>query len=186
MTCRYFVIIVFSWISACKSDIKTTVPEAAYIVEDIRLPEGLTGETGAIEFLPDGRLVACFLRGEVMIYDPIKKSWKLFASGLHEPLGLLIVSDHEMLVMQRPELTRLVDTDRDGAADLFETVTDQFGMTGNYHEWNYGPVKDKASNLYIGLNTASEYGKIQEEVRGTLDTTLVPGRPLQKFSAVPY
>ncbi|MBK7370148.1 MAG: hypothetical protein IPJ09_01630 [Saprospiraceae bacterium] len=186
MTCRYFVILVFSWISACKSDIKTTVPEAAYIVEDIRLPEGLTGETGAIEFLPDGRLVACFLRGEVMIYDPIKKSWKLFASGLHEPLGLLIVSDHEMLVMQRPELTRLVDTDRDGAADLFETVTDQFGMTGNYHEWNYGPVKDKAGNLYIGLNTASEYGKIQEEVRGTLDTTLVPGRPLQKFSAVPY
>jgi len=183
---HYFLLFASIWIYSCKPDTLQTLPEFSYQVENIELPKGLTGETGAIEFLPDGRLVACFLRGEVMIYDPKTKKWHLFASGLHEPLGLLIIDEKEMLVMQRPELTRLKDTDGDGKADLFETVTDEFGMSGNYHEWNYGPVKDQQGNLYIGLNTASEYGKVMPEVRGKLDTTLVPGKPLQKFSAVPY
>ncbi|MDH4296959.1 MAG: hypothetical protein OEV74_11800 [Cyclobacteriaceae bacterium] len=161
-------------------------PETSYRIESIPLPDGLAGETGAVAFLPDGRLVACFLRGEVMFYDPKIKQWHLFAEGLHEPLGVLPMSESEVIVMQRPELTRLVDTDGDGHADLYETLTDDFGMTGNYHEWNYGPVKDKAGNLFVSFNTASEYGAIMKEVRGRLDTTLVPFKPLQKFSAVPW
>lgn len=157
-----------------------------YIVENIETPPGLHPETGGIAFLPDGRLVACFLRGEVMIYSPETKEWKLFAEGLHEPLGVLPVSESEILVMQKPELTRLKDTDGDGQADLYQTVTDDFGMAGNYHEWTYGPVKDRDGNLFISFNTASEWGIIMDEVRGRLDTTLVPFKPKQKFAAVPY
>jgi glucose/arabinose dehydrogenase len=159
----------------------------SYQVETIIMPAGLEAETGAIDFLPDGRLVACFLRGEVMIYDHKNKTWELFAEGLHEPLGLMVISNSELLVMQRPELTRIKDTDGDGRADLFQTVTDEFGMSGNYHEWNYGPVKDEKGNLFISLSTASEYGHIMNEVRGRIDTTtIVPGKPMQKYSAVPY
>lgn len=183
---KILLILVGIWAVSCRPDSQKMDPESSYRVENIDLPEGLVGETGALDFLPDGRLVACFLRGEVMIYHPKTKQWQLFASGLHEPLGLLVINEKEMLVMQRPELTRIKDTDDDGKADLFETVTDEFGMSGNYHEWNYGPVKDQQGNLYIGLNTASEYGKVMAEVRGRLDTTLVPGKPLQKFAAVPY
>ena len=178
------ICIVLTW--GCSKDADVSGSSESYYVETIALPPGLEGETGAIGFLPDGRLVACFLRGEVMIYDPESGKWDWFATGLHEPLGLLIISNSEMLVMQRPELTRLVDTDNDGKADLFETVTDDFGMTGNYHEWNYGPIRDAKGNLFIALSTASEYGHVMEEVRGKLDTTLVPGKPKQKFSAVPY
>ncbi len=180
------LVFLIIWLVGCQSDMGPKAPERSYVVENVALPDGLTGETGALDFLPDGRLVACFLRGEVMIYDPVNADWQLFASGLHEPLGLLVINEREMLVMQRPELTRLVDTDNDGKADLFETVTDDFGMTGNYHEWNYGPVRDREGNLYISLNTASEYGHILNEVRGKLDTTLVPGKPMQKYAAVPY
>lgn len=167
---------------------KSEYPDAkvSYIVEDIETPQGLNPETGGLAFLPDGRLVACFLRGEVMIYDPETKAWKLFAEGLHEPLGVLPVTESEILVMQKPELTRLKDTDGDGQADVYETVTDDFGMAGNYHEWTYGPVKDGDGNLFISLNTASEWGIIMDEVRGKLDTTLVPFEPKQKFAAVPY
>src|SRR5690606_38138873 len=104
--------------------------------------------------------------------------WTLFTEGLQEPLGILIISDSEFLVMQRPELTRIKDTDGDGQADVYETVTDNFGMTGNYHEFNYGPVRDKEGNLYISLNTASPRGRIMKEVRGNLDTlTLIPRKP---------
>ena len=148
------------------------------------MPDGLTSETGAIEFLPDGRLVAGFLRGEIMIYNPSTKKWKLFAEGLQEPLGLLVISASEYLVMQRPELTRIKDTDGDGTADLYETVTDDFGLTGNYHEFNYGPLKDKAGNLFVAFNLASPNGSIRPEVRGRLDTLgRRPGKEM--FSVVP-
>ncbi|MGH2623762.1 MAG: DUF7133 domain-containing protein, partial [Sphingobacterium sp.] len=138
----------------------------AYMVEDITLPEGLTGEVAALDVLPDGRLVVAFMRGELMLYDPVAKSWDLFASGLHEPLGLMAINEHEFLVMQLPELTRVKDTDGDKKADLFETVYDEFGMTGNYHEFTYGPIKDTKGNLYVALNTTSSGGGVSKELRG--------------------
>src|SRR5690606_20257411 len=112
------LIALFAW--ACTFP-GTTSREArpSYVIETIDMPEGLNAEVGGIGFLSDGRLVACFHRGEEMIYDPAAKSWQLFAEGLHDPLGLLVVNDHEILVMQQPELTRLRDTDGDGVADHY-------------------------------------------------------------------
>ncbi len=162
------------------------LPDSAadyYEVQNITLPDGLVAETGAIGFLPDGRFVACFHRGEVMIYNPKTQVWKLFASGLHDPLGLLVVNNHEILVMQRPELTRLKDTDNDGIADEYQTVTDDFGLSGNYHEFNFGPVADKKGNLYIALNLASNGAGIRKEIRGTYDSLSRPGR---MYACVPY
>ncbi len=160
----------------------------SYRVETIPMPEGLTAETGAIECMPDGRLIACFTRGEVMIYSPRTRKWQLFAEGLHDPLGMLVISNREVLVMQRPELTRLKDTDGDGVADVYEKVTDAFGISGNYHEFNYGPVKDKQGNLFIALNASSPNGSMRPEVRGAVKTEgrdSTDGRR-QMFAAVPY
>lgn len=154
-----------------------------YELETIPLPPGLSAETGGVAFMPDGRLIACFHRGEVMTYNPQTKAWKLFAEGLHDPLGLLPVSNSEVLVMQRPELTRLRDTNADGQADHYETVTDGFGMSGNYHEFAFGPLKDKEGNLFISLNLASNGAGIREEVRGQLNEL---GRPGRMYSTVPY
>ncbi len=154
-----------------------------YDVENIELPEGLVAETGAIGFLPDGRFVACFHRGEIMIYHPKTKVWKRFAEGLHDPLGVLVVSNNELLVMQRPELTRVKDTDGDGEADLYQKVTDDFGLSGNYHEFAFGPVADKQGNLYIALNLASNGAGIRNEIRGTYDSLSRPGR---MYACVPY
>jgi hypothetical protein len=174
----------FLSVSQAQPDAEGPGPEAAYRVETIAMPPGLVSETGALEFLPDGRLVACFTRGEVMTYDPKTAAWRLFAEGFHDPLGILVVSNAELLIMQRPELTRVKDTDGDGQADVYEKVTDAFGITGNYHEFNYGPVQDKEGNLFIALNTASPNGDIRPELRGHLDTL---GRaPRSMFSVVPY
>jgi glucose/arabinose dehydrogenase len=159
----------------------------SYRIETIPMPEGLTSETGAVEFFPDGRLVACFTRGEVMTYEPSTKKWKLFAEGLHDPLGILVVSNSELLIIQRPELTRIKDTDGDGTADLYEKVTDDFGISGNYHEFNYGPVKDKDANLFIALNSSSGAGNIRPIVRGEINPLgREQGSKGQMFSNVPY
>ena len=161
---------------------------SAYEIETIAMPVGLNAEVGGLGFFSDGRMVACFHRGEVMIYNPRTKEWKMFADGLHDPLGLLVIDDSEILVMQQPELTRIKDTDGDGTADLFETVTDDFGISGNYHEFNYGPVRDSEGNLYIALNTGSSGDGIMKQVRGKLNILGRDGDKgnRQMFSVVPH
>ena len=178
-----FTIISILLFSGCSSNKNNQNATTSYEIQTISTPDWLTAETGGIDFLPDGRLVACFQRGEVMIYNPEAKKWSLFAQGLHDPLGIMAVNKSEFLVMQRPELTRVKDTDGDGKADLFETVTDDFGQAGNYHEFNFGPVKDESGNLYIAISLPSEGGKIMPETRGRIDTNGVS--PIQ-FSVVPY
>ncbi len=155
----------------------------AYNVDDIKTPAGLRAENGGIAFLPDGRMVTCFHLGEVLIYDPKTEEWSVFAKGLHDPLGVYPISEFEMLVMHRPELTRLVDTDKDGKADLYQTVTDQFGISGNYHEYNYGPQPDGKGDFFISLNDASNGAGIWKEVRGEFRAE---GRPGRMYSCVPY
>lgn len=137
-----------------------------YKVETIAVPKGLDAQIGGLTFLPDGRLAACFHRGEVYLYQPKTKEWTLFADGLHEPLGIMAEDNQTLVVMQRPELTRLKDTDQDGEADHYQTLSDQFGMTGNYHEFAFGPTRDQKGNYYVGLNLASSGASIRPEIRG--------------------
>jgi hypothetical protein len=127
---------------------------AYYRIENISGPEGVVLEVGGMAFRSDGKLFLCTRRGEVWLTDLTPRGWKLFASGLHEPLGLLVEKDNQIVVAQRPELTRITDTDGDGAADEFATVADQFGVSGNFHEYHYGPVRDRGGNLIGTLNVA--------------------------------
>ncbi|MEM6840838.1 MAG: hypothetical protein AAF632_01325 [Bacteroidota bacterium] len=153
-----------------------------YSVEDVPLPEGLTAEIGGMDFMPDGRMIVCFHRGEVMTYDPKEKTWELFAEGLHDPLGILALNNWEVLVMQRPELTRLVDNDNDGEAEEYLVATDDFGISGNYHEFAYGPAYN-GKDLYIALNCASKNAGIWDEVRGKVNML---GEVAGMYSAVEY
>lgn len=166
------------------ADKSVPLPDTSYLVDSIAMPPGLSGEVGALAFLPSGKLIAAFRRGEVMKYDHENDEWSVFARGLHLPLGLLVRSESEVLVMQYPELTRLKDTDLDGEADVYETVTDDFGLGGNYHEFTYGPVEDKSGNLYIGLNSTSNGGVMMEELRGEINDDGLTEKGL--YSAVPY
>ena len=134
--------------------------------EEIPLPQGVDPQVGAMDTMADGRIAVAFHRGELMIYDPTAKTWSTFATGLQEPLGMLVDKDGSVLVMQRAELTRLRDTNGDGSADEYETVFDDFGMSGNYHEFSYGPARDAQGNLYIVLGVASNGAPMAKEIRG--------------------
>lgn len=127
-----------------------------YRITPIPAPAGAVIEGGAIEMLPDGRVAVCTRRGQVWMIanaaaHPDKTAtWTLFAEGLHEPLGLAWRDDW-LYVVQRPEVTRLRDEDGDGRADLFETVSDGWGINGNYHEYTFGSSFDKEGNLWCAL-----------------------------------
>jgi glucose/arabinose dehydrogenase len=154
-----------------------------YDIENIALPDVEPSADG-VAVMPDGRVVVAFYNGSVWFYEPRTKVWSTFAEGLHTPLGVLPLSNREVLVMQMPELTLLVDRDGDGRADLYRTVSDDFGLSGNYAEFAFGPVRDAEGNLFFSLGTGSNMGApLTSEVRGFLNPLGAWGR---MTSPVPY
>lgn len=110
-------------------------------------------EGGAIALLPDRKIAVCTRRGQIWVVEnafehPAKPAkWTLFAEYLHETLGLAW-RDGWLYAVQRPEVTRMKDEDGDGRADVFETVSDAWGIKGDYHEYNFGSSFDPQGNLY--------------------------------------
>lgn len=132
--------------------------EARYFsVEHLVPPAGALLEVGGMDWLPGGELVVSTRRGQVWIVenplaaDPSAARFRLFAEGLQEGLGLKVV-DGVIHVLQRGELSRLLDTDKDGSCDTVETVSNGWGLSGNYHEFAFGLPRDAQGNFYISLN----------------------------------
>jgi hypothetical protein len=125
-----------------------------YKLQTVPIPKGIVLEVGGLAFRPDGKLLCCTRRGEVwLIENPESENpkYKLFATGLHEPLGLH-VEGKDVYVVQRPELTKLVDKDGDDVADDYITICDAWGVSGDYHEFAFGPARDRDGNFFITLN----------------------------------
>ncbi len=147
-----------------------TAEMSHYAVTTIPVPDDITLEVGGLDVLPDGRAAVSTRRGDVYIVSgasaeaPFSPRYTLFASGLHEPLGLAVApaalgngwkkSDGitSIYCVQRGELTRLIDTNSDDRADVYETVSSEWGVSGNYHEFAFGPKIDAAGNAWVTLN----------------------------------
>ena len=129
-----------------------------YEIKTLPIPQDLYLEVGGLATMPDGRLAVSTRRGEIWIVEnPYQKdshqtNYRRFASGLHEILGLAY-KDGVFYCSQRGELTKITDTNRDGVADLYEPIY-QFELSGNYHEYTYGPVFDKNGDMLMTLNLA--------------------------------
>ena len=51
--------------------------------------DGIPLEVSGMEWMGGNKLALCIRKGEVWYYDTKENTYELFASGLHEPLGLL-------------------------------------------------------------------------------------------------
>ncbi|YCM44964.1 c-type cytochrome [Verrucomicrobiaceae bacterium 227] len=130
---------------------------AGYSIETWEAPKDLYGrdqlfEPIGIAVAKDGTIVVTTRTAGVWrIRD---NYWSLFAEGTYEALGVEIEDDHgdRIVIMQKPEMTRLTDTNGDGRADQFDTVCDDYGFHGNYHEYAHGPARDAEGNYYFALN----------------------------------
>ncbi len=131
-------------------------PEPAYRLETLDLPPAMSPEVSAIAFSPDGELFAANRHGDIWrTDDPDAGNWSKFASGLHEPLGLLAASSRVAYVVHRPGLVRVEDRTGDGKADTFASINESWGLSGNYHEFAYGLVRDADGNFFGGLGLDS-------------------------------
>lgn len=124
--------------------------------KDWKPGEGITLEVSGMEWIGE-TLYVSNRKGEIWavenaLSDDVSKiKFQLFASGLHEPLGLLR-DGNDLLVSQRAEITRIQDRDRDGVADAYLTECDGWNVSGNYHAYAYGPERDGDGNLWVTLN----------------------------------
>ncbi len=138
-------------------------------------PEGFEPRVGGMGWLSDGRLAislwdaqgSVYLLSGVQTRDPKQITAKLFASGLAEPLGLAVVGDR-IFVLQKQELTELVDDDRDGVADDYNAVCSGWDVSANFHEFAFGLVY-KDGHFYANLAIAIEPG-------GKSSQPQIPGR----------
>ena len=143
---------------ALTSNLAAEPTEADYYpITDIPLPEGENIEVSGIDILPGNKVAIASRRGDIWVADDAfsadpdtTPTWTLFARGLHEVLGIAW-KDGWLYLTQRPEVSRIKDSDGDGRADIFETLGDGWGINGDYHEYAFGTRHDKEGNIWVVL-----------------------------------
>ncbi len=129
-----------------------------YKILTLPTPEGILLEVGGVATMPDGRIAVSTRRGDVWMVENASMQngttprYTLYASGLHEALGLAY-KDEALYVAQRGELTRLMDKNGDGKADVYETVY-AWPLSGHYHEYSYGPKIAPDGSFFVTGNVA--------------------------------
>src|SRR5690606_16979247 len=73
--------------------------------------------------------------------------WRRFATGLHQPLGL-IVADDRVYVLGRDQITELQDLDGDGEADFYRRVNGSYVTSPAGHDFICGLQRDSQGNFY--------------------------------------
>ena len=132
--------------------------EGPYAVDTLTLPEKNPWNSwmrlGGFDFFADGRHAAiCTWSGDVWIVSGIddkleKLTWKRFAAGLYQPLGLKIV-DEKIYVTCRDQIVRLHDLNNDGEADFYECFNNDFILSYHFHEFMMDLQTDADGNFYF-------------------------------------
>ena len=139
-----------------------------YRIVTLPIPDDIRLEVGGLATLPDGRIAAATRSGDVWLIEnatddpPGDVRYHRFASGLHEPLGLSFHKG-DLYTTQRTEVTRLSDSDGDDRADAYITAAKGWGVTGNYHEYAYGPVFDPEGDMWVTLNTTIGGKRVEDD-----------------------
>jgi hypothetical protein len=119
---------------------------------EVALPKDAVLEVGGLAPRGDELFVAT-RRGEIWrlqnAYSDAPKCTK-WAEGLQEPLGLI---DHDgwLWCSQRGELSKMRDRDGDGRMDELVTVSSGWPISGNYHEYCFGPAL-APDGMWLTLN----------------------------------
>ncbi len=106
-----------------------------------------------IDFLPSGEIAVCTAHGDVYLVKGAnatleKLTWKRFATGLYQPLGLKVV-DGKIVVLERGQLTRLHDRNGDGEADFYECLCSDWHTGKGEHSFDTCLETDPAGNFYF-------------------------------------
>lgn len=135
---------------------RRSTENAAYVVDTIGIPDDNPWHSwmrpGGFDFFSDGRCAVCTMNGDVWIVSGIDAdlqhiTWKRFAAGLYEPLGLKIVNDR-LYVLGRDQITILHDLDDDGEADFYENFFNGGVTSPIYHAFTFDLQADSHGDFW--------------------------------------
>jgi hypothetical protein len=107
----------------------------------------------AFDFINEDSAAIASWNGDVWVVSGLKGdwkklSWRRFASGLFEPLGLKVVNG-TVIVHGRDQLTKLHDLNQDGEADRYECFFNGVAVSPNFHEFAFDLQTDSEGNFYF-------------------------------------
>ncbi len=150
--------------------------KGAYVVDTITAPydnpwKALLFLSG-LDFFENGDAAVCSIHGDVRRVSGIdealeKLTWRRYATGLYQALGLRIVKD-QVYVLGRDRITRLHDKDGDGEADFYESFADGLPTSPGGHDYITCLETDAAGSFYFtawdGLYRVSPDGAKTERI----------------------
>ena len=134
--------------------------DGAYLVDQIPLPPQLEQSPYKnkvritdFDFFADGdRAALCTWSGDVWLISGLNEfktiTWKRFAAGMFEPLGLKIVDDVIHLNC-RDGIWQVIDLNNDNEADHYKVFNYDVIITDNFHEFSFGLETDPEGNFYF-------------------------------------
>ncbi|MFC5453998.1 DUF6797 domain-containing protein [Prosthecobacter fluviatilis] len=147
----------------------STKPDA-YVIDEIPLPLDNPWKRNVrladLAFLNDqGDAAGVTFDGDVWLISGLKGdlekvTWKRFASGLHEPMSI-VVRGSDILVFDRNGIWKLVDTNNDKECDRYEIFCNLFAQTAETREFPNSMKLGPKGELYIskGGQEGTTYGK---------------------------
>src|SRR5436190_23690066 len=147
---------------------------SAYVIDTIPVPydnayKALMFITG-VDFFDNGDAAVCTLHGDVWLVRGIDEqlknvTWKRFATGLFQPLGLKIRSNL-VHVLGRDRITALHDRNGDDEADYYESFHSGILTSPEGHDYVTSLEMDGEGNFYYadprGAHWVSADGKRTE------------------------
>jgi hypothetical protein len=128
----------------------------AYVIDTLTIPYDNPWKalffTSGVDFLPNGNAAVCTIHGDVWLVSGIddkldKLTWRRFATGLHQPLGLR-VRGSRIYVLGRDQITRLQDANGDGEADFYENFFNGIRTSTGGHDYVTSLEEDSSGNFY--------------------------------------
>ena len=131
--------------------------DAAYVVDTITIPFDNPYRAlffvGGHDFFSDGRVALCTAHGDVWtvsgVDDDLEElTWRRYATGLFQPLGLKIIDD-VLYVLGRDQITRLYDRNDDGEADHYECFSNLHFTSAGGHDYVTCLETDSEGNFWF-------------------------------------
>ncbi len=142
--------------------------------------------TSGLDFFANGDAAVCTAHGDVWLVSGIddqldRITWRRFATGLFQPLGLKIVkreAEELVYVLGRDQITTLHDRNHDGEADFYENFNNDGQATANAHEYATCLETDSQGNFYYLRGDSGS----QTEHDGCLLRVTPDGHTLEVFA----
>lgn len=180
--------------------------KSSYAIDDIPLPTSNTWKRNVrladIAFLNDqGDAAGVTFDGDVWLISGLKGdlekvTWKRFASGLHEPMSIVVrnaevgirnaksnpnselrIPHSEILVFDRSGIWKLVDTNNDGECDRYEMFCNLFAQTAETREFPNSMKLGPKGELYI--SKGGQEGTTRGKHNGTVIKVAADGKSFE-------